>query len=86
MLQFNPNDSGDTPYKLRRAVNPPAPIFDALLYPIRQNAQMAKQHGLSWIVSTDHGGRLHDSAASRVDEDKLTVPCRTIDESRRRRR
>lgn len=40
--------------------NPPTPIVagDAK-YPIPTNAEMAKQHGLSWMVSTDHGGPKH---------------------------
>lgn len=41
-------------------VDPPAPIVagDAI-YPIPTNAEMAEQHGLSWMVSTDHGGPNH---------------------------
>lgn len=39
---------------------PPAPIIagDAR-YPIPTNAEMAKRHGLAWMVSTDHGGPNH---------------------------
>lgn len=39
---------------------PPAPIIagDAI-YPIPMNALMAKRYGLSWMVSTDHGGPNH---------------------------
>ena len=39
---------------------PPAPIIagDAR-YPIPTNAAMAKKYGLSWMVSTDHGGPNH---------------------------
>ena len=41
-------------------VDPPKPIFDVHgAYPIPQNAQMAKQYGLAWMVTTDHGGRHH---------------------------
>jgi hypothetical protein len=40
-----------------RKVDPPTPIFDVHgAYPIPQNAQMAKQYGLAWMVTTDHGG------------------------------
>ena len=40
--------------------NPPTPILagDAI-YPIPLNARMARQHGLSWMVTTDHGGPHH---------------------------
>ncbi|MGH7574320.1 MAG: phosphoesterase, partial [Longimicrobiales bacterium] len=40
--------------------NPPTPVVagDAR-YPIPTNAEMAKRHGLSWMVSTDHGGPNH---------------------------
>lgn len=39
---------------------PPTPIIagDAR-YPIPTNAEMARKHGLSWMVSTDHGGPNH---------------------------
>ena len=40
-------------------VDPPTPIFDTSMPPIQTNAQMAKRYGLTWMVSTDHGGRLH---------------------------
>jgi len=40
--------------------NPPTPILagDAI-YSIPLNAQMARQHGLRWMVTTDHGGPRH---------------------------
>jgi len=40
--------------------NPPKPILagDAI-YSTPRNARMAKQHGLSWMVTTDHGGPHH---------------------------
>jgi len=43
-----------------RSTNPPTPIpgRDALS-PTPLNAQMAKQFGLSWMVTTDHGGPNH---------------------------
>lgn len=41
-------------------VDPPAPrIGGHGRYPIPTNAQMAMDHGLSWMVATDHGGRMH---------------------------
>ena len=45
---------------LDRAVDPPEPRIGAHgVYPIAMNALMAKHHGLAWMVTTDHGGRLH---------------------------
>jgi hypothetical protein len=43
-----------------RDVEPPEPIVagDAI-YPIPTNAEMARSHGLSWMVATDHGGPNH---------------------------
>jgi hypothetical protein len=40
-----------------RTTNPPTPILgrDAL-YPTPLNARMARKFGLSWMVTTDHGG------------------------------
>lgn len=43
-----------------RSVDPP--IFrpgSHGVHPIPKNARMASEHGLSWMVSTDHGGRDH---------------------------
>ncbi|MCZ6642010.1 MAG: phosphoesterase [Gammaproteobacteria bacterium] len=49
-----------------REQNPPAPIIagDAV-YPTPVNAAMAKKFGLSWMVTTDHGGPNH----SKVNRD-----------------
>ena len=45
---------------------PPSPIIGGdAIYPIQVNALKAKYYGLSWMVSTDHGGPLH----SRVNRD-----------------
>jgi hypothetical protein len=43
-----------------RTQNPPAILKgqDAM-YPTPRNAAMARQHGLSWMVTTDHGGPNH---------------------------
>jgi hypothetical protein len=47
-------------------VDPPAPIKGGdAIYPIPLNALMAKYYGLSWMVTTDHGGPNH----SRVNLD-----------------
>ncbi|MCZ6502311.1 MAG: phosphoesterase [Gammaproteobacteria bacterium] len=40
--------------------NPPAPIIGGdAIYPTPTNALMARQFGLSWMVTTDHGGPNH---------------------------
>jgi hypothetical protein len=40
--------------------NPPTPIIGGdAIYPIHQNAQMGSSFGLSWMVTTDHGGPNH---------------------------
>ncbi|MBW3631090.1 MAG: phosphoesterase [Gemmatimonadetes bacterium] len=39
---------------------PPKPILGGdAIYPIPTNAEMARKHGLSWMVATDHGGPNH---------------------------
>ncbi len=39
---------------------PPSPILGGdAIYPIPTNAEMARDHGLEWMVSTDHGGPNH---------------------------
>lgn len=44
----------------------PTPLFGVDgAYPIRRNAEMARQFGLAWMVSTDHGGPGH----SRINHD-----------------
>lgn len=46
--------------------SPPTPLMGAdAAYPIPMNAVMARRFGLSWMVSTDHGGPLH----SRINHD-----------------
>ena len=43
-----------------RDVDPPEPRIGAHgVYPIALNALMARHYGLAWMVTTDHGGRLH---------------------------
>lgn len=43
-----------------RAVSPPEPIKGGdAVYPTPLNAKMARQFGLSWMVTTDHGGPNH---------------------------
>ena len=43
-----------------RTKNPPEPIKgEDAMYPTPLNAQMARRFGLSWMVTTDHGGPNH---------------------------
>ena len=43
-----------------RTKNPPEPILGAdAIYSTPVNAQQARQYGLSWMVTTDHGGPNH---------------------------
>jgi hypothetical protein len=49
------------------------------IYPISKNAQMARKYGLSWMVSTDHGGPGHskinrDIAYPELLQSRLAVP------------
>jgi len=40
-----------------RSQNPPEPIFGGDgIYSTPTNAEKAKQYGLTWMVTTDHGG------------------------------
>ena len=42
------------------SANPPKPVVGGdATYSIIKNAQMAEQHGLQWMVATDHGGPNH---------------------------
>jgi hypothetical protein len=61
------------------STNPPTPIYDDAIYPIVRNAQMARDFGLHWMVSTDHGGPNHarltrDSAYPDLEESRRLVP------------
>lgn len=43
-----------------REASPPTPIIGGdAIYPIPTNAQRARDHGLDWMVATDHGGPNH---------------------------
>jgi len=47
-----------------RSVDPPSPIVGGdAIYPIPMNALMARHHGLSWMVATDHGGPNHSKVS-----------------------
>ena len=50
-----------------RAADPPRPIIGGdAIYPIPMNALMAKHHGLSWMVATDHGGPNHSRVSMEM--------------------
>jgi len=63
-----------------RTVEPPAPIKGGdAIYPTPINALMAKYFGLSWMVTTDHGGPNHsklnfDTAYPELLKSRLVVP------------
>lgn len=63
-----------------RDVDPPQPILGSDgTYPIPRNSHMAKQLGLAWMVTTDHGGQHHaklnlEEAYPRVQESRRAVP------------
>jgi hypothetical protein len=63
-----------------RTTTPPTPILgrDAL-YPTPMNAQMARRFGLSWMVTTDHGGPEHaklnlTQAYEELKRSRIEVP------------
>ncbi len=62
------------------STTPPTPIVagDAS-YPIPRNAEMARKHGLSWMVSTDHGGPNHskvnlEMAYPELQQSRQAIP------------
>ncbi|WP_440877320.1 phosphoesterase [Thalassotalea sp. PLHSN55] len=66
--------------KWDKSVKPPAPILGGdAHYSTTTNAQMARKHGLSWMVTTDHGGPNHsklnlESAYPDLLQSRETVP------------
>jgi hypothetical protein len=63
-----------------RATSPPTYLRGAdALYPTPKNAAMARAHGLSWMVTTDHGGPTHsrlnrDEAYPELLQSRTAVP------------
>src|SRR5262245_48140246 len=63
-----------------RAVSPPAAIKGGEgIYSTPTNAKMARQYGLSWMVTTDHGGPNHsklnlEQAYAELKESRTIVP------------
>lgn len=62
-------------------VDPPEPIVagDAI-YPIPTNAEMAREHGLEWMVSTDHGGPNHSKVNSEMAYPELLASRESVPE------
>jgi hypothetical protein len=62
------------------STNPPTPIIAGDgQYSIPTNAEMAKKHGLAWMVSTDHGGPNHskvnlEQAYPELVQSRSSVP------------
>ena len=60
--------------------NPPAPIKGGDgIYSTPMNAQKARQYGLSWMVTTDHGGPNHSKlnlvhAYAELQESRKATP------------
>ena len=63
-----------------RTQNPPEPIRGGdAIYPTPMNAAKAEQYGLSWMVTTDHGGPNHSKlnlmyAYAELQESRKAVP------------
>ncbi len=63
-----------------RTKSPPEPIKGAdAKYPTAMNAEKARQYGLSWMVTTDHGGPNHSKlnlmhAYAELRESRMSVP------------
>ena len=61
--------------------DPPAPIIGGdAIYPIPMNALMARHHGLSWMVSTDHGGPNHSKVNLERAYPELTLSRAAVPE------
>jgi hypothetical protein len=61
------------------STDPPTASFDGEPYAIPVNAKKAKEHGLSWMVSTDHGGPNHskinlEHAYPELQQSRKAVP------------
>ena len=63
-----------------RTKNPPVPLKgEDAIYPTPINAQMARKFGLSWMVTTDHGGPNHskfnrEQAYPELQASRTSVP------------
>ncbi|MFC3078130.1 phosphoesterase [Phenylobacterium terrae] len=63
------------------AGGPPRPILGGdSPYGIQRNAEMARKHGLAWMVSTDHGGPNHSKLAYEQAYPELLEARRAVPE------
>lgn len=62
-------------------VDPPAPIKGGdAIYPTPMNALMAKHYGLSWMVTTDHGGPNHSKVNLEMAYPELLLSRKVVPE------
>ncbi|QXD23246.1 phosphoesterase [Opitutia bacterium ISCC 51] len=62
-----------------RTTNPPTPKLGGdAIYPTPMNAVMGKYHGLSWIVTTDHGGPNHSKVNRDIAYPELLISRQTV--------
>jgi hypothetical protein len=62
-------------------VEPPAPIKGGdAIYPTPMNALMAKHYGLSWMVTTDHGGPNHSKVNLEMAYPELLFSRKVVPE------
>ena len=61
--------------------NPPAPIIGGdAIYPTPMNALMARHYGLSWMVTTDHGGPNHNKLNHDIAYPELVQSREVVDD------
>jgi hypothetical protein len=64
-----------------REVDPPTPIKGGdAIYPTPMNALMAKYYGLSWMVTTDHGGPNHSKVNLEMAYPELVYSRKVVPE------
>lgn len=64
-----------------REVDPPAPIKGGdAIYPTPMNVLMAKYYGLSWMVTTDHGGPNHSKVNMEMAYPELLYSRKAVPE------
>ena len=64
-----------------REVDPPAPIKGGdAIYPTPMNSLMAKYYGLSWMVTTDHGGPNHSKVNLEMAYPELLYSRKVVPE------
>jgi hypothetical protein len=61
------------------STDPPSPIVAGDgIYPIPMNARMARSYGLSWMVTTDHGGPNHSKVSLEQSYPELVESRRVV--------